>query len=123
MSGYAGLIALVPATRIYPGVRPQGSILPAVSYFKVTNRHLYRHRGAGGWAEPRFQIDVWASTYASAKRVAEQVRLGMNAFTGTFSGVEVGRSEAANETDLYEPETQIHHIALDFDVTHKEAVA
>ena len=74
-------------------------------------------------AAPLMQVDVWASTYATAKSVAEQVRLAMNGFSGTVSSVVIHGARAVNERDLYEEETRIHHIALEYEVLHAEAVA
>ena len=121
MEGVSGLTSLV-STRIYPAQRPQNSAMPAVSYFKVNTTREYRHGGAAGWANPRFQFDCWAKTYGAAKNVAEQVRLAMNDFTGTFSGVEVKAATAVNEIDVGDPNPVIHHVAVDVQVTHAEAV-
>lgn len=121
LAGHVGLSALI-GTRVYPGQLPQKPTLPAVSYFTLANDRLYRHGGPSGDAEPVFQIDIWADTYALARSVAEQVRLAMNAFTGTVSGVWVHHAKCVGERDLYEDETRIQHIAIDFEVAHREAV-
>lgn len=124
LKAHAGLIALIggASARVYWKQLPQAATYPAVTFFMVDNDRLYRHGGPSGNAEPRFQIDAWGSTIASAGAVADQVRIAMNSFTGTVAGVVVNHATCVNEIDLSEPETAVKHIALDFEVRHAEAV-
>lgn len=121
LTTYAGLAALVGA-RVYPVILPQSPALPAVTYTKVTNEHVQSHGGASGLAMPRFQVDSWATTYASAKAVAEQVRLALLGFRGAVAGVLIGGVLAETETDVYEPETRIYRVSQDYRIAHEEAV-
>lgn len=121
LEGHAGVSALV-SNRVYPSMLRQNSTLPAVTYTRISGEHDYVHRGPIGRARPRFQIDAWGSTYANVKSVAEQVKLAMMAFIGTFSGVVVQDTKARGEIDLFEPDTRIYRVSATYEVTHTEGI-
>lgn len=124
LEGFAGLSALV-ADRIYPLALPQEPTPPAVVFLKVSGPRDLTQSGASGLVNPRFQVDAWAATYSSAKAVAEQVRLALIGFSGTMggaSGVYVSGVNLDNERDLYEDETRLYRVSLDFTLWTREAV-
>jgi hypothetical protein len=124
LSGHAGLTALV-ANRIYPLVMPQGTTLPAVTFSKVSGPRVHAMQQDAGLAYPRFQVSCWGATYKQAKEVAGQVRAALQDFKGTMGGpggVVVSGVFIQDENDLYEPNTQIYHVALDFVIWHLEEV-
>ncbi|MEW5921568.1 MAG: DUF3168 domain-containing protein [Bacillota bacterium] len=124
LSSHVGLTALV-GSRIYPLVMPQGTTLPAVTFSKVSGPRVHAMQHDAGLAYPRFQVSCWGSTYKQAKEVAAQVRAALQDFKGTMGGpggAEVSGVFLEDETDLYEPNTQIYHVALDFIIWHNEAV-
>lgn len=124
LSGHAGLTALV-SNRIYPLVMPQNTILPAVTFSKVSGPRVHAMQKDTGMAYPRFQVSCWGSTYKQAKEVAAQVRAALQDYKGTMGGaggVVVGGVFIQDENDLYEPGTQVYHVALDFIIWHDEAV-
>lgn len=114
LSSYANLTAIV-GTRIYPLILPQSPILPAITYSKVSGPRVNSKDGASGLAYPRFQFSCWAKSYGQAKQVAEQIRLALDTFPS-------GRAFIENEQDIYEPDTGIHHIPIDFIIWHTEVV-
>ena len=122
MTATAGLTALV-STRIYPDLMPQPPTLPAVVYQMISNNREERHGGQTGDARPRFQITCWASTALAAAAVAVQVRLAVMAMSGTIAAVSVIGAWNAGESRGYEPDTKLHYVAIDFFVSHREAVA
>lgn len=125
LSGHAGLSSLVD-NRIYPIVLPQGPLLPAVTYQRVSGEREETHDGPSGLARPRFQVSCWAqilpgvNAFDQARAVAEQVRLALDGYQGTAGGVQIEVIQLENEVDLFEPETQIFHSAIDFTVWHQE---
>ena len=122
LSGTAGLTALV-STRIYPDLMPQSPTLPAVVYQMISNVREERHGGQTGDARPRFQITCWASTALAAAAVATQVRLAVMAMSGTVAAVVIVGVWNAGENRGYEPDTLRYYAAIDFFVSHREAVA
>ncbi len=129
LSGFAGLQALIgnPA-RVYPMVFPQGSTLPAVTYQKISKDGETKYSSTTKMAHPRFQFDCWArgvdgvsQSYPSVKAIAEQVRLALSGFIGTVSGVVIDAIRPAGEHELYDPQTQIMRVSMDFQIWHQEA--
>lgn len=122
LEGHAGLSALV-SNRVYPMVGRQNTTLPYATYQLIDGESLARHGGQMGKANPVFQITVWASTYATAKAVAEQVKLAMIAFIGTFSGIVVDAVDISGARDMVDDETRALGVSRDFSLIHAEAVA
>lgn len=118
----AGVTALV-STRVYPDLMPQNPTMPAVVYQMIDNVREERHRGQTGDARPKFQLTCWGTTALSAAAVAVQVRLAIMAMSGSVNSVTIKGVWNANETRGYEPDTQLHYVAIDFVVAHLEAVA
>ena len=109
-----GLTALV-GRRIYPATLPQDCTLPAVSY-EVTNDSPV-HTMSADSANPRKPLityNVWAASYSSGKAVAEQLRTALMDKSGTLTVRVLQRIFWENEYDLYEDDTETHHIVLDF---------
>lgn len=123
VSGLNSLIGGSTNPRAYYGRLPQTPTLPAVSYFEVDNTRLYRHRGPSGDAAPLIQFDCWATTQDSARAVSEQVRLAMNSFSGSIGGVTVDHATCVGSRDVPDEVSEGHHIAMDFEIKHREAVA
>lgn len=82
----AGITALV-STRIYSFVIPQGATLPCIVIQRIDTPRLLTHDSSGATgdlASPRFQLDAWATTYASAKAIADAIRAELNGKTGSI---------------------------------------
>lgn len=119
---HAGLNALV-GTRIYPLILPQPPTLPAVTYFKISR---VNQRTMGNPTDVlkrvRVQFSCWATTYAGAKAIAEQVMAALQDFRGEMGGtggVQVLDGDVINEQDLYETDTGIYHVPVDVLILHE----
>ncbi len=119
LSTHAGVSALV-GSRIYPSLMPQNVTLPALTYIKVAGPRVSAMSIDTGVARPRFQVSCWSQTYSQAKALAAQVRAALQRWRGTESGVVIQASFMENEIDLYDNETELHHVALDFEISHEE---
>jgi len=120
----ATLTGLV-GTRIYPGVRPQGSALPAVVFLMISSLPDYHLGGPSGLESERVQIDCYGATYAAAMEVAAAVKAKLSGFSGDQGStsfraifVEGERDEFDGSTDNV---TNIHRVSLDFMVHHRRA--
>ena len=118
LKNHPGLSALI-GTRIYPLRMPQNPTLPAVVYQRISTPRTYSHSGYSNLADPRFQFSVWAESYSGALAVAEQLRDAINGFTGSGS-IPVYSSQIANESDDYEPSTELYRILIDAFIAHRE---
>jgi hypothetical protein len=82
LKNYSGLSALV-GDRIYPLKLPQGVILPAVTYQRISTPRVITHdQGTGGLAMPRFQFSAYDDGYSSVKAVIKQIREALNGYKG-----------------------------------------
>lgn len=118
MTTHAGLTALINS-RCYPLTIPQNATMPALSYFRVST---VRHSAMGadcGLVTARFQVSVWADSFSSARDVANQVRSALQRWS-TTSGTVIQDIFYLNETDLYDPQVEVHHTACDFEVHYEE---
>lgn len=107
------IVALV-STRIYYSILPQNPVLPAISFFKVSN---YRPHDLD-IALPRFQFDSWSTTYAQATQIANEIRLALQREKGTWTGMSIIQGIYLNEEMFYENDTKIYHIASDFNIIY-----
>ena len=86
----APLIAVVPAAKIYSGVIPQGTPLPAISISHVST--VRRHPVAGTATElctARVQVTAQAASYTQQKSVLALVRGALPRTRGTVNGIVV----------------------------------
>ena len=119
LSADLGLKALV-STRIYPLLLPQNATLPALTYARVSTERESAFVSDPGLSTARIQVDVWGDTVSSVQNVAEEVRGALHRYKGTIAAVVVEESHIENEVMMYEPETEIFHIVLDFSILHRE---
>ena len=71
------------STRIYPYTREQGSVLPAITYDKVsTNTHETKEAGST-IDDYRIQFNVFAHTAREAARISDLLRVVLDRFTDT----------------------------------------
>lgn len=102
--GNAGVSALV-AGRVYPVVMPQGAALPAVAYQRISANRQHNLAGPGGLTRVRFQLTNIASTYSSMKALANAVRVAVDGYRGTVSGVFVQAALSEGEREQFIGET------------------
>lgn len=109
------------SSRIYYVKAPQDVTEPYIVFFKVSSPRNHSYSGSSHLAESLFQFSVFSTTYTEAKSIVAQIQTSLQGFTGTMGttpGVYVGSCFFDNETDLYENETKLFHIALDFTMLH-----
>lgn len=86
LTNYAGLVSLI-STRTYLMKIPQSATLPCLCVTRIDTPRELTHDTSGATgtlAHPRFQLDAWATTYASAKAINDQVRAALNGKTGSI---------------------------------------
>lgn len=121
LTTHAGLSALT-ALRVYPNVLPQNVSYPAISFRRVSSERPSAMGSDIGLVRARFQFDVWAESYdlaPGARTSAEQVRLALQRWSDAGPPV-VQEVFFLNDLDLFEPQTALHHVALDFEVNYEE---
>jgi hypothetical protein len=99
-------------TRIYPAVAPQTATLPYIVYRKVSANKQYAHSGPLSLTFDRVQVSVFSTGYLAGKTIAG------NAITALEGWTDAQAVFKANELDLYEPDTKVFHIPVDFLIWH-----
>lgn len=122
LSEAAGVTALV-GTRIYPGVLPQGTALPALALEFISGVELPTVDATAGFnlLQARVQVTAIAKTYAEVKTVLEAVRAACNFQRGTIAGVHV--VSVRRDTigpDLRDDDVQLFTQSIDFGITYQE---
>lgn len=117
-------VADLVGTRMYPGKMPQEPTLPLLVYQRVSGPREHDMNGAAGIANPRIQIDAWATTYAGTKALATAVRKRLDGYSGDTGSpaVNVIVAMLLNDRDFYDAETELWRVSMDFEVMHHEAI-
>ena len=122
MIGQSGITDLV-STRIHFVKAPQDIDKPYIVIYKISGPRLHSHDGGDGLAHPRFQVSIFAETYAAAKEIAAAIQSALQGYSGTMGGdggVVVGNVLYEDENDFWEEQTQLYHVACDYILWHRE---
>lgn len=77
----AGVAAIV-GTRIFPVVVRQNTTLPGLTYRRLPGgERTYSLTGRGGFTSVIVALYAWATDYATARNLADQVRDALDAYT------------------------------------------
>lgn len=118
-SGISGLVG----ERIYPRRLPEGTELPAISWFRVSTQRIYTYDPypeTDAWATARVQFNCWSTFEEEADRVGEAVLLCLSGYGSTLGGELIGSSFAVNDLDLYDSEVEIFRRVLDFYISYED---
>jgi len=115
---HAGLSALI-GLRLYPGLAPQNVGYPAVVYQRISAVPESLMTDDTDILRERFQMTVLAEDYATASATAIQVKAAFQRWQGTEASVIVEDSFLSGDIDLYNPDTELHQRAIDFEIVHR----
>lgn len=118
LAGNAALIAVVPAARIFSGVIPLKTTLPAIGLTQISGveEPTVAMRQLGKQLRTdRVQVTIEAASYPSQKQILELVRAACGHFTGAVNGVDLLSIRPAGQgPDFYDADTQIYTQSCDF---------
>lgn len=117
LMGHAALSGLV-GERIHALHLPQGPILPAVTYQRISTPRVYSQDGYSGLAHPRWQFDAWAESYDMAYDVAEALVSAVNDMAS--DDLDIYAATVENQSDGYEPDTGLYRQSVDAIIYHGE---
>jgi len=117
LSNFTALTNLV-GLRIYPGIAPQNTTLPYVTFQQISNESISAMSADTGLERPRFQLDSWSDDQLEVENVAVQVRAALQRYEGTLDSTTIQVIFLQNDVDLYDHETELHHVATDFEINH-----
>jgi len=109
--GDPGVSAIV-SRRVSPNVFTQQDSRPAIRYMNVTTTSYHLMGVDANIERQRWQIDLIAGTYNAVTDLRDAVKTCLNRWSS--AGV-VQDSYFVNATDIYDDETRMHRIKLDYD--------
>jgi len=117
LTSYAPLTALV-AQRIFWNAIPQDAVDPAVVMYRITGGPGYTMAGPDNLQSATVQIDVRATSVASAWAVSRAIKAKLSGFRGVQGGVTFGGIFISGERQSSEkPGTTLYHrVSTDFDI-------
>lgn len=83
--GDSTISTAIDASRIYPGILPQGVTQQSIVYTIVGEDSDYNMQGSSHLARDRIQLDCWAQTVDAAVVLANLVKDELSGFRGTVS--------------------------------------
>lgn len=89
-------------------IAPQNSVLPYITYQRISNQVNNTLANGPSIDNTRMQIDIFASTYASAQTVAQAVTAAMKAWSV--------QNVKLLEYDLYESDVRVFRVLMDFSI-------
>src|SRR5690606_29495334 len=103
-------------TRMFPvGGRPDEgpeAALPAITYQRVSNRHLTSHEGSLGASMPLVQLSCWAKTWSEARSVAAAVRLALDGWIDYSSDPPIYGVTIEGDLDDYDADARLYHVPV-----------
>ncbi len=124
LSNDASLMALVPAARMFAGVIPQETALPALAYGHVSTIENTAIDANSPYAmvTSRVQVTVVTKDYPSLKNIISLVRKACNYKRGSINGVIVNSVvRDLVGPDFRDDEASLFMQSIDFRVTWHEA--
>ena len=116
LSGYAGLTSILGGldphghVKIYALKIEQDTVLPAVTYFKVSDIPEHAMGSDADIKSTRIQVSCWADTYKIVKALEVQVKAALSRYrSGNIQDCFLDGS-----LDLYDSEVNIFHVPIDF---------
>jgi hypothetical protein len=117
------LMGSLPALgeRLDWGLRPQGSVLPAITLTLISRVRDQTFRGRSGLARARVQIDCWETSYGAAKMLARTVVTASDTLNSWAGGPFLGAFIDSERDDVGDAQpAPIFRTSLDFVVWHTE---
>lgn len=118
VAGLTALIGTAP-TRLYPVVAEQGALLPYVTYDVIDDPppHVMN---ADKDSQARVQYDIWASSWAIARQVRDQMLVAYDRLAGVFGGTTVQASICLNRGRQVQPEEAglTPRLTMEFQMTY-----
>lgn len=107
---------LLAGGRIFPSVVPQGQTFPAIVYQRDSSRFLRTFDGHNAFTRTGVQVDCYAKTVLAAAQLAASVKSTLI----DYAARPINLIALNNEFDLFEPDTELHRVLLQFSVWHLE---
>lgn len=113
LAGNTALTALIPASRMFPYVMNEGTILPAIIY---TVDSLAPDYSKGGWMldEVNFSVASFADDYAELQTVASAIRTALELNQIGAGTQSINRIYLTGMDESFDPEQNVFGNRLNF---------
>jgi len=108
LSGDAAIAALV-GTRIFPGLMPAATTMPAIVWQRIAGHDESALSGHSGLENARVQVSVWAKTRLAARTLAGLTKLAL-VNDATL------RATVLMDMDDYDPDSKDYRVTVDFSI-------
>ena len=102
------------STRIYPVQIPFGTTYPAISIHEISGLEDY----VVGYEAHRYQVSIFSESFTIAQDIKQAVKACLNRYSGTVDGHNIKSLSFLSSLELYEDESRMYHLPLDFQVVH-----
>lgn len=119
-------ITAVIGQRFTPALALDGKSLPAATYQRISGSHVESLTGSSGLCFARYQINTFATTYKVASELGELVRLCLEGYAGTVSGLVINGITWEGDGEFLDMSADLESARLygfrnDFMVAYNEA--
>jgi hypothetical protein len=119
LRNHAPLVAKVPTTRMFAGLIPLGTTLPAIAYSFISGVRTKNIDMGDQIVRSRIQVTVQTSSYASQKEIIDLIIAACDAKRGAIGGVIVDSIMAdLTGPDLRDDDAGIFMQSVDFIVKY-----
>lgn len=99
--------------RVYPVTAPQHTVMPYLTYRRISTPQDYAHDGPTGLHRPRFQIDGYGKHFTDVMDIAAEVRAALSGHVGDLDTKPVQACKIVSEHNTYEYEAEAHRVIID----------
>lgn len=117
LTGSTALTDLV-STRIYPSEAPQDAANPRIVYWRVSNPMEFLLNSSDELLAPRFQFDIYSTSFSQARSIARQVRTRLNKWGDLTGTPSIARCDVVNEFDGYDWDLNLHQSVVEVEIMH-----
>jgi len=110
-------VTAICSTRISPGFIDYNVKLPAIAYFQVSDPRVHAMGRDPNVGSPRFQVDIYSTSFSQMKTLANAVRNSLRDYTGsTWGTIQRMFYEGQIEFVDIDPESKLvtHRAAQDY---------
>jgi hypothetical protein len=113
--------------RLYPVAAPARVMTPYATYARVSAVRARDTLGPSKLVSARFQVDIYADAYSTARAVANAIRVRLDGYRGTIArsdwSCRIEGISLVTDQDLHEPEIEpqpLFRVSQDYLIHHIE---
>lgn len=122
LRGVSALTALV-GQKIYPGIIPQGTALPAITFMPIGGGPTHSMTGSSGYEmrEYRFTVYTDKKEVDTMLQITDALQTAIDGYRGSMGTTYVTviqRIMLKDIRDFFEPDSEAHQRVLEFDIDY-----